>query len=36
MRNNDWNKGRDEEGEITFTGGKGQSVIDYAMGDKEA
>lgn len=25
----------DEEGEYTFTGGKGCTVIDYVMGDRE-
>lgn len=25
----------DEKGEYTFTGGKGCTIIDYALGDKE-
>lgn len=28
-------EGDDTEGEFTFTGGKGSTVIDYVIGDKE-
>ena len=24
----------DEKGEVTFTGGRGETVIDYVIGDK--
>jgi len=35
MRNSERNGGRGRRGEFTYTGGRGESVIDYVVGEEK-